>query len=406
MLPTPTPQPPLSPYGTLMGQLFLYGANRVAFESLPQSWFEGAGLGEPNANNLSPTPPACANKCILLGGLSDGLLPTPYTAGLEEACRRAGGQGGLEGSFQQPPQSWSLVQPVLSSSYTGFGHGRLSRDTEELEELIHYLQIHRHAQRIAFVGHSTGCQNIMHYLQHRQKKQQEERKQRGQHYQTVKGYSGDGIVFHSCPIVLVVLQAPVSDREHAAIANPELYHRMLEHARALLVGEQAPTNSGNDDDTSETGTTTNSHRRLNGNEMMPREAFWAPITAQRYLDLHERGGMDDYFSSDYTDQELYDRLGHVGTTTRRCLVAFSGKDEYVPGTVNAPELLHRLVRAMNQGIPDTDSTIEGYQQRSMVAEGLFLETGNHNLSQESSDKSKFLQRVTELLQESLLDDNA
>ena len=87
--------PPVSPYGTFTGALFQYARNLVAFESAAPS----------------------SNKCILVGGLSDGLIPTPYTKALEAECHSLG---------------WSLVQPILSSSYLGFGNGDLDRDTEEL----------------------------------------------------------------------------------------------------------------------------------------------------------------------------------------------------------------------------------------------------------------------------------
>ena len=97
------PPPPLSPYGTLQGALFQYSTfpSLVAFESCPTT-----------AADALPS-----KKCILIGGLSDGLLPVPYTKQLETACHERG---------------WSLVQPIISSSYLGFGHGSLERDTKEI----------------------------------------------------------------------------------------------------------------------------------------------------------------------------------------------------------------------------------------------------------------------------------
>ena len=90
----------------------------------------------------------------MIGGLSGGLIPTPYTKKLEEACHDTG---------------WSLVQPLISSSYTGFGHGSLDRDTDELNALMEYLSYHRSAEVFALVGHSTGCQNSIHFLKHGKK---------------------------------------------------------------------------------------------------------------------------------------------------------------------------------------------------------------------------------------------
>ena len=176
------PKPPLSPYGTFSGDLFQYASNRVAFESNPMQ--------------------AC--KCILIGGLSDGLLPVPYTERLLSS-------------------NYSLVQPIISSSYTGFGHGSLQRDSEELHELVVYLRAHRQAETIAMVGHSTGCQNIVHYLRD-----------------------------HS--INLAVLQAPVSDREHAATEDG--YEEHLKMARSLQAEGKAQ-------------------------EMVPRSAFWARSEERR-----------------------------------------------------------------------------------------------------------------------------
>ena len=194
--------PPISPYGTLTGQLFLYASNRAAFES---------SVGDA-ANDF------CRNKCILLGGLSDGLLPTPYTQGLEQVCVDA---------------NWSLVQPILSSSYTN-----------ELNELCNYLVAHRNCHCLALIGHSTGCQNIIHFLKH-----------------------GDPVWISK--VRLAVLQAPVSDREHAMMES-STYQRNLEMAL-------------------------NWQKQGKEEELMPRQAFWAPITAQRFLDLQQRGGADDFF---------------------------------------------------------------------------------------------------------------
>jgi hypothetical protein len=54
---------------------------------------------------------------VYLGGLTDGLLACPYVEALGEVCHQRG---------------WALVQPVLSSSYAGYGTGSLDRDTDEV----------------------------------------------------------------------------------------------------------------------------------------------------------------------------------------------------------------------------------------------------------------------------------
>lgn len=304
----PSPVVPcMSPYGSFQGTLFQYKTfpSLVAFESNP------------------PVTPSCPNKCILIGGLGDGLIPTPYTKDLERICHESG---------------WSLVQPILSSSGMGFGHGTLSRDTDELCDLMTYLIHHHDAQNFTFVGHSTGCQNSVHFMKYAKEKNLISR------------------------VKLIALQAPVSDRE-AATLGPQI-DKNIEHAKRL-------------------------QERGEEDEMMPRNAFWAPLTARRYLSLLEFGGEDDFFSSDYEDRELCLRLRHLGQTGGltglKVLVAYSGGDEYVPSFVDKDILLQRLCGAINSG------------SESETAIPLMLKTGNHNLSNGESDKDIFVAAVRDLL---------
>lgn len=276
----------------------------------------------------APPSVGTTRKCILLGGLSDGLIPTSYTKLLEDKCHSMG---------------YSLVQPILSSSYLGFGHGSLFRDTDELTRLMDYLVEHHTAVTFALVGHSTGCQNSVHFLKNGRKDLVEK-------------------------VKAVALQAPVSDRESITLLPGEGEQHAptnIAHARSLL-------SSGN------------------GEEMMPRGAFWAPITASRYLSLFDVDGDDDYFSSDLTNDELHDRLGHVGTIGRETgmhvLVAYSKLDEYVPKSVNKDMLLRRIVSAMNG---------EGGED---VANGCMLQNANHSLSNHDGDKDEFVQAFGELLE--------
>lgn len=309
---SPISIPPPSPYGTFHGSLFQYQTfpSLVAFESIP--------------SRLESQQKNCPNKCILIGGLSDGLIPTPYTKDLEAACHDIG---------------WSLVQPILSSSYLGFGHGTLKRDTEEIGSLMNYLIHHRQAEQFALVGHSTGCQNSVHFLKY-----------------------GDAELMKR--VKVIALQAPVSDREGAMEQLD--YEMNIQHARKLQ--EQ-----GRED------------------EMMPRSCFWAPITAARFLSLQDIGGDDDFFSSDLGDDELSIKLKHIGQrggqTGLKALVAFSGEDEYVPASVDKDLLLQRLCAAMNVGCENGDTT----------AIPLMIPSGNHNLSNEEGDKEVFVAAVRDLL---------
>ena len=325
-------QPPLSNYGILTGQLFLYGAGRAAFESSSSPKPPQSPLTVEETEETESYYYSSQKKCILLGGLSDGLCPVPYTQDLEDACRK---------------NSWSLVQPILSSSYTGFGHGSLKRDCVELEELMKYLIEYRNAQEFCLVGHSTGCQNAVHFLE---------------------AATDDSLTSR---LKVIGLQAPVSDREATMVHPPENYSQLMADAKALVLNGK-------------------------GQEMMPRSAFWAPITAQRFLDLNERGGADDYFSSDYTDKELAERLEHVGkyNDDLKVLVAFSGSDEYVPSHVDKRQLTQRLVAAMNTHCCNDDGDGD---KKADVAQGLYIESGNHNLSQGPEDGKVFVDKLAELL---------
>ena len=320
--------PPLSPYGVFTGTLFQYSSSPslIAFESLP-----------PASNNNKNDNVVIKNKCILIGGLSDGPIPTPYTKLLEEECHTIG--------------SWSLVQPILSSSYLGFGHGSLARDTAELNKLLEYLTAHHDAEQFALVGHSTGCQNSIHFLKY-----------------------GDKSFVDK--IKVVALQAPVSDRETTDQDNSEY----IQQARQLVETKK-------------------------GEEMMPRSSFWAPITASRYISLFDVNGEDDFFSSDLTEEQLVERLGHVGQKEELDLIAvYSGMDEYVPSFVDKDLLLKRMVRAMNNGdeggvihVNDVAVEEEGGDRQGCNACGLMLTDANHNLSKGENDGARFVAAVGKLL---------
>jgi hypothetical protein len=112
-------------------------------------------------------------------------------------------------------------------------------------------------------------------------------------------------------------------------------------------------------------------------------------TASRYLSLFDVKGEDDFFSSDLSDAELKELLGHVGDigkrTGLRLLAACSMKDEYVPESIEKEVLMNRLVAAMNNG------------EECGAAEALLLENANHNLSEGSGDKEIFVKAVGNFL---------
>nr|XP_010907332.1 UPF0613 protein PB24D3.06c [Elaeis guineensis] len=251
---------------------------------------EGLGLGS-RKNQLrgvlfkyGPKPVQVAFKTgdfnqqvIFIGGLTDGLLATEYLEPLSIALEN---------------EKWSLVQPLLSSSYVGYGTSSLEQDSLEIDQLISYLINKENSEGVVLLGHSTGCQDIVHYMR--------------TNFACSRAVRG------------VILQAPVSDREYRATL-PETAAMIDLAANMITEGR--------------------------GMELMPRDANPdAPITAYRYHSLCAYMGDDDMFSSDLNEYQLRMRLGHMSSTP--CQVIFSLADEYVPDYVDKKALVERLCQAL------------------------------------------------------------
>lgn len=256
---------------------------------------------------------------ICLGGLTDGLYPCPWIQQLHERCCY---------------QSWALVQPILSNSYSGYGTGTLDRDVEELSQFIQHLSEEWNCKRIMIIGHSTGCQIAIH----------------------LTNYGPEEILSY---LYGIVLQAPVSDQE-AGTLSPET-ERYLVWAR-----EQPPEIS---------------------HTLMPIDAHYTPITIERYLSLFDYNGQDDYFSSYHKDHEFQQKFRGIRTrslTLKRILVAYSMNDEYVPPSIDKEVLVNRLVqnlgpRAMglklyeanhNLSLPEDGSSVTQFLE---AVEGIMVE---------------------------------
>ncbi|KAI4317747.1 hypothetical protein L6164_025592 [Bauhinia variegata] len=216
-------------------------------------------------------------QVIFIGGLANGFLATPYLEPLAIALDR---------------ENWSLVQFLMSSSYSGYGTSSLQQDAKELDQLINYLINNEDSEGVVLLGHSTGCQDIVHYM---------------------RTNSACSRAVRSA-----ILQAPVSDREYRATL-PQTASLIDLAAKMISEGR--------------------------GSELMPREAdLSSPITANRYQSLCAYNGDDDLFSSDLSDDQLRMRLGHMSCT--QCQVIFSMADENVPDYVDKKALVERLCRAL------------------------------------------------------------
>uniref|UniRef100_A0A7S0L6B9 AB hydrolase-1 domain-containing protein n=1 Tax=Coccolithus braarudii TaxID=221442 RepID=A0A7S0L6B9_9EUKA len=296
----------------------------------------------------SPASHCFSSFCIFVGGLTDGLLACSYVERLAEQCHKEG---------------WALVQPVLSSSYAGFGTSSLDRDVDEIASLIEYLIGQRDAKQFALCGHSTGCQDAVHFLK-------------------------NAPPALRARVRAAILQAPVSDREANREDVPSGpawaahgFSSPQQHA-ALLADAQSRVADGR------------------GDEILSTRYFgFVPMTAARYAALSERGGKDDYFSSDFSDDELRERLGHLSTLGQRIgpageaepvvdhpglrtLFVLSAADEYVPRNVEPQGLARRFVVAAGG---------DG------AADALIVPDANHNLSEPETAAEVFVLAAAALL---------
>ena len=198
------------------------------------------------------------------------------------------------------------------------------QDVEDLSELLRYLQRRRGAKRIAIVGHSTGCQVIVHFMA-----------------------TADEELRRI--VQLCVLQAPVSDREAAEGSG---------------VGPEVVTTARRHVDAGEGETLVHSLYGI------------APLSAQRTVDLFERMGKDDMFSSDLSSAELSARLQHMAAVPT--MLALSMADEYVPCAKQ----------------PGEYSALGARMAAAAEAEVLELADADHALSKPAAASKRFVHEVS------------
>lgn len=235
---------------------------------------------------------------VFIGGLSDSIYSMAwipeFSAGVHSDLSKSG--------------NWSVLTISLSSSGMGFGHQSLRKDVKELNGLLEHLSDNRpRLKGVVFVGHSTGCQDLA---------------------ELTKFNTSVGDKFKHL-VKAVVLQAPVSDREATLWimkqratenANKITKHNPRGESYDVLFDRSQKEFNANIDHA----------RRLidegRQDAMMPRSAFWAPITAYRYFSLHGTDGDDDFFSISFTNAKLKEKLGHIDIPA---LFVWSAADQYV-----------------------------------------------------------------------------
>ena len=268
-----------------------------------------------------------------MGGLDDGLLTVPYVVPLSAAL----------------PSNWRLVQPLLSSSYNGWGTSSLDRDVEQIAECIEYISKLRPHGKVILMGHSTGSQDIMHYLLSPKGKRDPLR-----------------------PLLQgAILQGGVSDREFLTdIIAPDVYEKSMRVAESYV-------REGRGADVLPTATLDN--------------VFFTPISARRWLSLasppSDYSGEDDYFSSDFSDERLGTTFGKIGSTNTPLQILYGESDQYVPEHVDKELLFRRWTAAVKEGggVVDEDSGV--------------LEGADHTLRRATEEVFKdFIARVVRFVE--------
>ncbi|KAK6803828.1 hypothetical protein RDI58_001612 [Solanum bulbocastanum] len=237
-------------------------------------------------------------QVIFIGGLTDGFLATDYLEPLAIALDK---------------EKWSLVQFLVSSSYSGYGTSSLRQEDSE---------------GVVLLGHSTGCQDIVYYMRTN--------------------------AACSRAVRAAILQAPVSDREYKATL-PDTASMIDLASNMISEGRES--------------------------ELMPREANPdAPITSFRYHSLCAYNGEDDLFSSDFSDDQLKQKLGHMSNTP--CQVGdqvHSSSESYFVLLVST--LFFPWVMSTFQIMLTRKHWLIGKLCKAMGgAEKVEIEYGNHSLS--------------------------
>ncbi|ODH32764.1 hypothetical protein ACO22_03344 [Paracoccidioides brasiliensis] len=266
------------------------------------------------------------HSLLFIGGLGDGFFTVPYLSDIF-----AGLQSG----------SWSVFSVLLSSSYGGWGMGSLDNDVEEIGKCVDYVKAYKSSKKsdqatahgpgkIVIMGHSTGSQDVLHYLYSRNPGPQASKPRP----------AVDG----------AIMQAPVSDREVILNAlqsgneqgSPEELKRIYDDLVAVAKNQD----------------TVEDRDTLLPLWKLEKMGFHnTAISAKRFLSLAspdspEAPWEDDLFSSDLTDARLEETFGMVSTRgllNKSLLVLPGGADEYEAPWLDKEKQLQRWKAAITKG---------------------------------------------------------
>ncbi|KAJ5668858.1 hypothetical protein N7462_009928 [Penicillium macrosclerotiorum] len=313
--------------------------------------------------------PRKPHTLLFVGGLGDGLGSVEYLGDIVRALDST---------------EWTVFNLILSSSYGGWGMGRLGKDIDEIAQAVEYIREYKTPQygagKVVIMGHSTGSQDVMHYINCPNPRPAN------------PIFDKDWEPILRTPVDGAIMQAPVSDREgilwvikcgtarDSPAAMRELYNKAVEEARR---------NTYEDNNSVDTVVPLSVTGRIGYPPT-------APVSSRRFLSLvspdsPEKPEEDDLFSSDLSDTRLKETFGMVGRRAllnQKLLVLYSGRDQSVPPWVNKEELLKRWQRAIN---------VEGrefWDHRSMV-----IPNASHALSDSDQAEPRriLVERVTSYL---------
>jgi pimeloyl-ACP methyl ester carboxylesterase len=279
---------------------------------------------------FTPSSTRKPHSLVFIGGLGDGIATTAYLADVVTALT---------------PTEWSVFTLNLTSSYQSWGLGNIDRDTDEIAQCIQYVKDYKTTKfsngKIVLMGHSTGSQDVLHYLYRPNPHTGKPAFDPG--LQHVKRLAVDG----------AIMQAPVSDREviHLLLSFKDGWGDLNQsELRALYdkmvsISKEAEKNG------------------KAGDTLLPLEMTACiypsntPITCRRFLSLvspesPQTPSEDDLFSSDLSDEQLEKTFGMVnerGLLNGKLLALSSGSDQSVPEWVDKEKLLVRWRAATNHG---------------------------------------------------------
>ncbi|KAJ5722573.1 hypothetical protein N7488_000608 [Penicillium malachiteum] len=293
---------------SLDGVLHQFAPRLVAFEYL-----------------ASQDKPSRPHSLIFIGGLTDGLGTVPYVAPLAKALETT---------------QWSVFSVLLSSSYNGFGVSSLDLDVEEIAQCVEFVRkLKGESGKVVIMGHSTGSQDVLHYLYSPNPLPKNLEFDVGLKYLTRPQLDG------------AIMQAPASDREGTqhlikTCSQPEEAQGAYE--QLVSAAKRQPWTDDKHDSILPMNMT--ALLGLPGN---------APMSARRFLSLvspdsPQNPAQDDVFSSDLTDQRHQETFGQIGSRgilspSSKVLALYSGEDEYCPPSVDKEAMLKKWQLATEAG---------------------------------------------------------